>query len=190
MTPPVPRRARRDGRDTGAVTVSEPALVSARVRRDGRDVGAVTVSEPAIGSGRVGRDVRDAGAVTVSEPAPVRVSGRAGRDTGAVTVEAALALCVLAVVLAGAMAAVACLIGHLRCVDAAREAARLAARDDDAAAVAVVRQAAPNGAELHLARRDGLVTATVTSRAAGGLLPGVQLSASAVAALEPSAGSS
>lgn len=111
-----------------------------------------------------------------------------GDDRGAVTVEAALALSVLAVVLAGALAAIACLMGHLRCVDAAREAARLAARDDAGAAAAVVRAAAPDGAELRLDRADGLVTATVTSRAAGGLLPGIQLSASAVAAVEPRSG--
>lgn len=135
-------------------------------------------------SGRVG----DRGPGCADDPRSGRAARPGAGDDGAVTVEAALALTVLVLVLAAALAAVACLIGQLRCVDAAREAARLAARDDEAAAVAVVQAAAPDGAELQLGRDAGLVTATVTSRAAGGLLPGVTLTATAVAAREPQAG--
>ena len=70
---------------------------------------------------------------------------------------------------------------HIRCVDAAREAARLAARGDDGPGVA--RIIAPDGAAVRL-RRDGeLVVATVTARSA--LLPGVTIAAQAVAAVEP-----
>ncbi|WP_370329553.1 TadE family type IV pilus minor pilin [Mycolicibacterium hippocampi] len=84
---------------------------------------------------------------------------------------------------------VVCLAGltavsmQVRCLDAAREAARLAARGDDAAADRAARQVAPPGAALHL-RRDGhYVVATVTTRSV--LLPGVSISAGAVAATEP-----
>ncbi|BBY81597.1 hypothetical protein MPUL_27550 [Mycolicibacterium pulveris] len=70
---------------------------------------------------------------------------------------------------------------HIRCVDAAREAARLAARGDDGAAAA--RSVAPDGAMLDVQREGGWVVATVTARSA--LLPGVTVAARAVAAVEP-----
>ena len=70
---------------------------------------------------------------------------------------------------------------QIRCVDAAREAARLAARGDDGSAAA--RAIAPDGAAVQL-RRDGEhVVATVTARSS--LLPGVAIAGRAVAALEP-----
>jgi hypothetical protein len=72
---------------------------------------------------------------------------------------------------------------QVRCVDAAREAARLAARGDDGWASDAARSIAPDGAAVQL-RRDGeLVVATVTARSA--LLPGVTVAAEAVAAAEP-----
>jgi hypothetical protein len=70
---------------------------------------------------------------------------------------------------------------QIRCVDAAREAARLAARGDDGTGAA--RGIAPDGAVVQL-RHDGeLVVATVTARSA--LLPGVIVAGHAVAAVEP-----
>jgi len=51
------------------------------------------------------------------------------RDSGGVTVEAAMALAVLAVVLVACLAGVACVIAQSRCGDAAREAARRADQD-------------------------------------------------------------
>jgi hypothetical protein len=70
---------------------------------------------------------------------------------------------------------------QIRCVDAAREAARLAARGDDGSAAA--RAIAPDGAAVQL-RRDGEhVVATVTARSS--LIPGVAIAGRAVAALEP-----
>ncbi|CAN5708279.1 TadE family type IV pilus minor pilin [soil metagenome] len=69
---------------------------------------------------------------------------------------------------------------QLRCIDAAREAARLAARGDDG--TSAVRAIAPAGAGLQLQVDGGFVVATVTSRAA--LLPGLTISARAVSALE------
>ncbi|WP_369435030.1 TadE family type IV pilus minor pilin [Mycobacterium sp. OAE908] len=72
---------------------------------------------------------------------------------------------------------------QVRCVDAAREAARLAARGDDGSAAVAAQRIAPDGAAVQL-RRDGeLVVASVTARSP--LLPGVTIAADAVAALEP-----
>lgn len=80
-----------------------------------------------------------------------------------------LALCVAGV---GAVAV------HVRCVDAAREVARLAARGQDATTVA-----RPAGAQV-VVRRDGdRVVARVSAPAP--LLPGVVVDAEAVAAMEP-----
>jgi hypothetical protein len=106
-------------------------------------------------------------------------------DAGSVTVEAAIALAVLALVLAGCLAGVACVIAQVRCADAAREAARLAGRGDSAGAAEVVAGLAPDGAVLSLAGAGDLVTARVTVRAIGGLLPGITIRASATAAREP-----
>jgi hypothetical protein len=71
---------------------------------------------------------------------------------------------------------------QVRCVDAAREAARLAARGDGSASVAA-RGIAPDGAAVQLHRDGELVVATVTARSA--LLPGITVAAEAVAAVEP-----
>jgi len=72
---------------------------------------------------------------------------------------------------------------QIRCLDAAREAARLAARGDDGSASGAAQGIAPEGAAVQL-RRDGeLVVATVTARSA--LLPGITIAAEAVAAAEP-----
>lgn len=70
---------------------------------------------------------------------------------------------------------------HIRCVDAAREAARLAARGDDGSPAA--RAIAPEGAAIQL-RRDGEhVVVTVSARSA--FLPGITVAGRAVAAMEP-----
>jgi hypothetical protein len=72
---------------------------------------------------------------------------------------------------------------QVRCVDAAREAARLAARGDDGSASIAAQRIAPDGAAVQL-RRDGeMVVATVTARSP--LLPGIAIAAEAVAAAEP-----
>jgi hypothetical protein len=101
-----------------------------------------------------------------------------------VTIEAAIGLAVLALVVAACLAGIACLVAQLRCADAAREAARLAARGDDAGAVQAVSALAPAGAALSLTGGE-VVTATVTAAPVGGLLPGVVISASASASREP-----
>ncbi|HZN81578.1 MAG TPA: TadE family type IV pilus minor pilin [Mycobacterium sp.] len=72
---------------------------------------------------------------------------------------------------------------QVRCIDAAREAARLAARGDDGSASGAAQRIAPGGAAVQL-RRDGeWVVATVTARSP--LLPGITVAAEAVAAAEP-----
>ncbi len=105
-------------------------------------------------------------------------------DRGSVTVEAALVLAVLMVVVAACLAGIGCVIAQLRCADAAREAARLAGRGDTNGAASAVAAIAPAGAALTLRTQGDLVTATVTVGAVSGLLPGVTVRASSSAANE------
>ncbi len=72
---------------------------------------------------------------------------------------------------------------QVRCIDAAREAARLVARGDDAQAEAVARRIAPPNAVLQL-RRDGEFTVARVS-VGSRLLPGVTIAAEAVSSTEP-----
>ncbi|MEU0544846.1 TadE family type IV pilus minor pilin [Nocardia sp. NPDC005978] len=98
------------------------------------------------------------------------------------TVEAALALTALVAVVvlcAGALLAAA---AQVRCVDAAREAARLTARGDTERAVPVARGVAPPGAEVTVRVDGDLVIAMVSARSP--LLP-ITVRAEAVAAREP-----
>jgi Flp pilus assembly protein TadG len=104
-------------------------------------------------------------------------------DRGAVTVEAALALCSLAVFLALAVGAVGAMAGSIRCLDAARELARLAARGEPERGRAVAAALAPAGARLTLTTEGDLVVAEVSAEAMP-LLP-VRIGGRALAALEP-----
>lgn len=106
-------------------------------------------------------------------------------DAGSVTVEAAMALAVLALVLLACLSGVACVITQVRCADAAREAARLGGRGDTSGAAAAVAALAPAGASLSIGGTAELVQATVTVQVIGGLLPGVTIRATASAAREP-----
>ena len=82
-----------------------------------------------------------------------------------VTAETAVVLPVLLLVLAGAVAAVVVVGAQLRCVDAAREGARAAARGESAATVAsLAGQAAPDGARVATATDGDRVTVTVSVR--------------------------
>ena len=78
------------------------------------------------------------------------VSGSAGAST----VEAALGIAALVVVLVLCLAGVTAVSMQVRCVDAAREAARLAARGDERSAVEAARRIAPGGALVQV-HRDG-----------------------------------
>ncbi|MEC3913810.1 TadE family type IV pilus minor pilin [Nocardia sp. CDC160] len=98
------------------------------------------------------------------------------------TVEAAIALAALVAVLLLGIGALLTVSAQVRCVDAAREAARLAARGDSAAAVSTARRVAPPGARIELSADGDLVVAEVSARAT--VLPLI-LRATAVAAREP-----
>lgn len=105
-----------------------------------------------------------------------------------VTAETAVVLPVLLLVLAGAVAAMIAVGAQLRCVDAAREGARSAARGDPAATVtAVAAAAAPSGAVIGV-RNGGdqiEVTVSVLVKPLGALPVSVRISASAAARREP-----
>jgi hypothetical protein len=108
-----------------------------------------------------------------------------------VTAETAVVLPVLLLVLAGAVAAVTVVGAQLRCVDAAREGARAAARGEDAAVVAaLVERAAPEGAEtaVSVAGEEVRVSVGADVPALGPLPLRVAVSAVAVAVREPAAG--
>ncbi len=84
-----------------------------------------------------------------------------------VTAETAVVLPVLLFVLAGVVAAVIVVGAQLRCVDAAREGARAAARGDDVADVtALAARAAPDGAVTTVSPEGEEVRVTVTARIA------------------------
>ncbi len=131
-------------------------------------------------------------------PCPAGPSARAARcrrgcgrcDRGMVTAEAAVALPVLFVVLALAVWALACVSAQLRCVDAARAAARLAARGETPGVVlAAGREAGPRGASISTGRAGEQVVVTVRAevRPFGGALralPAVSVSARAAALRE------
>lgn len=91
----------------------------------------------------------------------------------------------LMVALALCLAGLTAVTMQVRCVDAAREAARLAARGDSSA-VAVAQRIAPTGAAVTVRQDGGLVIASVRARSP--LLPGVTLAAEGVSAVEPSVG--
>jgi Flp pilus assembly protein TadG len=110
------------------------------------------------------------------------------RDGGMATAELAVVLPALVLVVAAALTAVSVLLAQLRCVDAAREGARAAARGEP---VDVVRSAAarvaPAAATVAVGTEGEDVRVTVSARAgrAGGLLPTFTVTAAAVAVREP-----
>ncbi len=87
------------------------------------------------------------------------------------------------------MVLVLCLAGvtavsmQVRCVDAAREAARLAARGDERSAIDAARRVAPSGARVQVHRDGDFLVATVVAHS--NLLPTLDIAAKAVAAAEP-----
>ena len=112
-------------------------------------------------------------------------------EGGMVTAETAVVLPVLLLVLAGAVAALTVVGAQLRCVDAAREGARAAARGEDAAAVsALVERAAPDGAvtAVTVVGEEVHVSVTADVPALGPLPWRIAVGAEAVALREPGAG--
>lgn len=110
-----------------------------------------------------------------------------------VTAETAVVLPVLLLVLAGAVAAVTVVGAQLRCVDAAREGARAAARGEDVVvARSLAAQAAPPDARVAISGRSAEVHVVVSARIAplGPVPLHVTVSAEAVALVEPGVGGS
>lgn len=99
------------------------------------------------------------------------------------TVEAALAIAAIVAVVVLCVGALVTVTAHIRCVDAAREGARLSALGDPDAVVAA-RRVAPRDAEVVVTRDGEWVTVRVE---AASLLPGVEIAAEAVAVVEPEA---
>lgn len=95
--------------------------------------------------------------------------------------EAAIALAAVLVVVVLCLGAVMAASMNLRCVDAAREAARLAARGDPAA-VSTGRRIAPAGAAVTVRADGDGVVARVSARVT--MLPGLTVRAEAFAARE------
>ncbi len=111
-------------------------------------------------------------------------------DRGSVTAETAVLLPVLLIVLAAAVGVLACVAGQLRCVDAARAAARVAARGDDATVVrSTAERLAPPGARVTIGTTGDVVEVLVSAevRPFGSALQGlgsVDVSGRAVASIE------
>ncbi len=110
-----------------------------------------------------------------------------------VTIENALAMFGLVLVVAFAAFAISVGVMQLRCVDAARDAARAAARGDaDAISRAAAERSAPPGARIDIAHSGAVVTVHVSTevRVPGLLarLGGVPVSATATVDAEPGAG--
>jgi hypothetical protein len=106
-------------------------------------------------------------------------------DAGAVTVEAAIALCGFIAVLAMVLAGLSAVLDQIWCTDAAGEAARLAARGDMARARQVATSVAPSGAKVTVIEQGDTVTVEIAADPVGGLLPGVRVRARAVVVREP-----
>jgi hypothetical protein len=119
---------------------------------------------------------------TTRRLAPVR------GDRGSATAELAACLPALVLLLCVALSAVVAVRVQGQCVDAAREAARAAARGD--AGEPAGRRVAPSGADISVARDGDTVRATVRVHVEplGGWLPGYDITATEVAAVEPGVG--
>lgn len=121
-------------------------------------------------------------------PGPGRRPGRAAAadERGYVTAEAAVVLPALVAVLSMTVGVVGALGAQLRCVDAARGAARAAARgESDAYVRAAALRAAPRGATVVIRRSGEQVEVVVRARlVTSRLLPAVDVSSTATAELE------
>lgn len=122
----------------------------------------------------------------------IRLGTKRG-DAGMVTAELAAALPVLALLVLAGLSAVQVVDARVRCLDAAREAVRAAARGDTDA-VAIGRSVAPSGASVSISSvsisaggAQVRASVTVVVHPLSSLLPGVTVRAEAVAAREPTA---
>jgi TadE-like protein len=116
-------------------------------------------------------------------------------ERGAVTAEVAVALPALVVVTVLLMWLVGVASAHIRCADAAREAARTLARGDEPAnAEAIVARTAPPGSSMSSQTHGGLVQVRVRANvrppgSLGHLMPPSTVTGLASAWLEPDVGS-
>ncbi|MGQ4619108.1 TadE family type IV pilus minor pilin [Nocardia sp. R7R-8] len=101
------------------------------------------------------------------------------------TIEAALALTSIVATVVLCLGALLAASTQVRCVDAAREAARLTARGDHANARSAAERIAPPSADIALHTEGTRVIAVVSARTP--LLPLLTLRAEAVATVEPGA---
>lgn len=134
-----------------------------------------------------GEAARGPRSVVARRPRGVATRRRWG-DRGMVTAEIAVALPAVVVLLGGLIALVVAVGAQMRCIDAAREGARAAARGDPAGQViAVATRAAPAGAQVSVAIDGEYATVTVTAATTplGGLLGPVAVSATASSRIEP-----
>lgn len=121
---------------------------------------------------------------------------RSRSERGAATAELAMVLPLLIAVTIGLVWLLAVGAAQVRAVDAARETARAVARGDAVPeAVARGERVAPSGSTVTVHDGGGQVTAVVVGRVSGpgglfGRLPGVTVSAEAVAAVEESSDAS
>jgi len=111
------------------------------------------------------------------------------RDRGMVTAELAACLPVLVLILGVAISAVTVVAERVRLADAAREAARAAARGAPGTGRRLALEDAP-GARVGVSSGGGTVTAVATKQVhpLGGWLPSITVSERCVAAVEPTAG--
>ncbi len=122
-----------------------------------------------------------------------RFRSRNGQQ-GFVTAETAVAMPALVLALVASLWGVSAGAAHVRCIDAAREGARVIARGEDpSAAVIAAARVAPDGARVRVAGGGELVRVSVTSvvQPFGGLagrLPGLRVAATATAAREDRVG--
>jgi hypothetical protein len=129
-------------------------------------------------------------ATTRRRVAPRRRRARDDPGRGAVTAEIATALPALVVVVIGAVWVVSVGLAQLRCGDAAREAARAAARGDEPEVVSSVAETtAPDGATVRVRVDGSFVTVEVTAKVPlplpfGDQLPAPTVGASAAAVRE------
>lgn len=106
-------------------------------------------------------------------------------DRGFVTVETAMALPVLALFTVTLLWGLAAAAAQIRCVDAARAGARVAARAEPvASAEAAARASAPEGARVSVTRSGELWRVTVEAAAPGPRGMGLTLRADAAALAE------
>jgi len=106
-------------------------------------------------------------------------------ECGSVSVEAAFVMCALVAVLAIVLGGVSAVVAQVRCIDAAREAARLVARGEPGRADEVARRLAPDGASVAVRIAGDEVTVEVGAEPTGGGLAGLTVRAEAMAILEP-----